>query len=226
MKVFAIIPSGGIGKRINNPLPKQYIKFHGKELIAYTLQAFQDCDLVDEIIVASQKQYSHLIEDIKTKFRISKLSRIVEGGAERQHSVFNAVKSLNAHDDDIILVHDGVRPLVSERILVDSINTAKEFGSSVTAIKARDTLINGNGLVNNYVGRDKIYYAQTPQTFKFHIFRTAMEKAESEEFLGTDESMLVKRAGFDIKIVEGSSLNLKITSEDDIKLFEKLTENR
>ena len=226
MKVYAIIPSGGIGKRINNPLPKQYIKFHGKELIAYTISIFQNCKLIDEIFIASQKEYYHLIEKIKYEYGFTKLTNIVEGGSERQFSVFNAVKSLNANSDDIILVHDAVRPLLPENILIDSINSAIEYGASVVAIKAKDTLIKGYSTVENYVDRSEIYYAQTPQVFRYDIFHKAMQKTEAENFIGTDESMLVKKAGYEIKIVEGSSLNFKITTEDDAKIFAKISDNK
>lgn len=226
MKIYSIIPSGGIGKRINTPLPKQYIKFHDKELIAYTLEVFQQSNLVDEIIVASQKEYFDLIEEIKKRFGFSKLTNIVEGGKERQDSVFNAIKSIHADKDDIILVHDAARPMLSPSILEESINTAKEFGAAVVAIKAKDTLFKGNDLITDYVDRNKFYYAQTPQVFKYKILFDAMQKAETENFIGTDESMLVYRAGFDIKIVEGSSLNFKVTTEEDLKLFEKFYDNK
>ena len=225
LKIYAIIPSGGIGKRINNPLPKQYIKFHGKELIVYTLQIFQQCEQIDEIIVAAKVSFIHLIEEIKNKYGISKLTHIVEGGVERQHSVFNAVKSLNAKDDDIILVHDAVRPLISQKIITESIATTKKYGASVVAIKAKDTLIKGNDIVQSYVDRNEIYYAQTPQTFRYNIFMKAMKKAEEENFVGTDESMLVHRTGYKVHIIQGSSLNVKITSDDDLKLFEIFSEN-
>lgn len=226
MKVYAIIPSGGIGRRINNPLPKQYIKFHGKEMIAYTLNIFQESDLVDEIIIAVQADFFHLIEEIKNKFGISKLTGIIHGGTERQHSVFNAVKSLTADNDDIIMVHDAVRPLVTQSVIVNSIETTKIYGASVAAIKAKDTLIHGSNFVESYIDRNKIYYAQTPQTFNYRIFKEAMIKAEKDNFIGTDESMIVQRAGFEIKLIEGSSLNIKITNNEDIKLFETLSENR
>lgn len=226
MKVFAIIPSGGIGKRINSPLPKQYIKFNGKELIAHTLSLFQNSNLIDEIIVPSQKDYFSLLEEIKIKNGFTKLSKIVEGGSERQDSVFNAVKSISANEEDLILVHDAVRPLLPESVLELSIKYAKNFGAAVVAIKAKDTLIKGNDYVQSYVDRNEFYYAQTPQVFKYSIFQAAMLKAELENFIGTDESMLVHRAGFKIKIVEGSSLNSKITTDDDVKLFEKIFDNK
>lgn len=220
MKTFAIIPAGGKGTRINSDLPKQYLTFHNKELIAYTIDVFQSNNSIDEIIIAAQKDFFNLLYTIKEKYQFTKISKIIEGGSERQFSVFNAIKSIKADDDDIVLVHDAVRPLLPQNILEKSIQTAVEFGSSVVAIKAKDTLIKGNNFIEEYVDRNEIYYVQTPQVFKYKIFLSAMKKAEEDNFLGTDESMVVRHAGYSIKIVEGSSLNFKITTEDDIKLFE------
>lgn len=219
MKTYVIIPSGGLGKRTNAPLPKQYLQFNGKELIAYTLQVFQSSNQVDEIVVAAQNKYFPLLETIKTNFGLTKFSCLVEGGEERQHSVHNALRSLNAEDDDIIIVHDAVRPLLSKEIIYDSIQKAKQFGAAVVALKAKDTLINGTDSVINYVDRNEIYYAQTPQVFKYKILMEAMKKAKEENFVGTDESMLVHRAGYEVKIVNGSSLNFKVTTDEDIKLL-------
>jgi 2-C-methyl-D-erythritol 4-phosphate cytidylyltransferase len=224
MKIFVIIPSGGSGKRASSSLPKQYLQFNGKELIAYTLEVFQNCDMIDEIVISAQKDFSKLLEEIKEKYSFTKLTKIVEGGEERQYSVFNALQSLNASDEDLIIVHDAVRPLLQQDILMNAIETAKQFGSAVVAIKAKDTLIQGNDSIISYVDRKEYYYAQTPQIFKYKILLEAMKKAEEEKFLGTDESMLVHRMGNEIKIVDGSSLNFKITNKDDIKLFQIITE--
>ncbi len=187
---------------------------------------FQQSNLVDEIIVASQKEYFDLITDIKKRFGFTKLSKIVEGGKERQDSVFNALKSISADKDDIIVVHDAARPILSSSILKESIYTAKKYGAAVVAIKAKDTLFKGNDSVVNYIDRNEFFYAQTPQVFKYEILFNAMKKAEIENFTGTDESMLVHRAGYNVKIVEGSSLNFKITTNDDLKLFEKFSDNK
>jgi len=222
MKVIAVIPSGGIGKRTSHSLPKQYIRINGKEIIAYTLEKFQKCSVVDEIVVSAKKEFFSLINGIKEKYAITKLLDPVEGGDERQYSVFNAVKSLSASDDDIILIHDAVRPLVSEEIINNSVKYAKESGGAVVAIKAKDTLMKGEGIVNSYLDRSEIYYVQTPQAFKYNIFVEAMKKAEQSNLLGTDESMLVFEAGYKVKIVPGSSFNFKITSDEDISLFENL----
>lgn len=222
MKVIAIIPSGGIGKRTSHPLPKQYIQIDGKEIIAFTLEKFQRCSLIDHIVVAAQKEFFELILEIKEKYGFSKLLNPIEGGSERQYSVFNAVKSLKADREDIIIVHDAVRPLLSDEIIVNSINSAKEFGGAVVAIKAKDTLMNGKDFVNSYLDRSETYYVQTPQAFRYSIITHAIQMAEKSNLLATDESMLVFNAGYKIKIVPGSSYNFKITSDEDISLFNSL----
>ncbi len=219
MTRFAIIPSGGIGKRINSSLPKQYVKVKGKELIAYTLEIFQECSLIDKIIIAAQPEYFSLLEEIKSKYKIAKLYKIIEGGKERQDSVFNALQATNAVDDDIIIVHDAARPLLSKNILHKAITEAKKFDNVIVAIKATDTLVSGNEFVQNYLDRNLTYHVQTPQISKYKILLDAMELANLNNFVGTDESVLLHKASNKIKIVEGSSLNFKVTTQSDLDLF-------
>ena len=211
--------------RMNNLLPKQYIRINGKEIIAYTLEVFQKCDLIDEIIIAAQNNYFDLLQTIKKNYSLSKISKIVEGGEERQQSVLNALKTINAKEDDLIVVHDAVRPLLPPDILTNAIEAAKRSGNAVVAIKAKDTLIKGMDSVNSYVDRQDVYYAQTPQIFHYRILSDALSKAEKEKFIGTDESTLVHRAGYKVNIVNGSSLNFKITNEDDLLVFENVIRN-
>jgi len=222
MKTYAIIPSGGSGSRTSHETPKQYIKFGGKELIVFTLEVFQNCEEIDEIIIAAQPGYFPLLKDIKSKYSLSKISKLVEGGLERQHSVQNALKSIDARNDDLIAVHDAARPLLPQNVLVEAINSAKIFDSVVVAINAKDTLLSGLNNVEKYIDRTNVFYAQTPQIFKYSIISDAMTKAEENDFLGTDESMLVKNASYNVKIVGGSSINFKITTDEDIRLFEAL----
>lgn len=220
MNTFVIIPSGGSGSRTSHSTPKQYLKFGGKELIVYTLEKFQNCDLIDEIIVAAQPEYFSLLETIKTNYNFTKLSQIVEGGTERQYSVYNALKSIKAYEKDLIIVHDAARPLLPQKILEKAVKSAKIFDNVVVALRARDTLIKGDEQVESYIDRKDIYYAQTPQIFRYRTLMNAMTEAEKSNFIGTDESMLVNMASNKVKIEEGSSLNFKITNDDDIKLFE------
>ncbi len=219
MTRFAIIPSGGIGKRINSSLPKQYVKVKGKELIAYTLEIFQECSLINKIIIAAQPEYFSLLEEIKSKYKITKLYKIIEGGNERQDSVFNALQATNAGSDDIIIVHDAARPLLSKNILHKAITEAKKFDNVIVAIKATDTLVSGNEFVQNYLDRNLTYHVQTPQISKYKILLDAMELANLNNFVGTDESVLLHKASNKIKIVEGSSLNFKVTTQSDLDLF-------
>ncbi len=223
MRVFAVIPAGGKGKRSGTETPKQYLKFHGKELIVYTLEVFQKNNLIDEIIISAEPNYFSMLDEIKKKFNFTKISNIVEGGEERQDSVYNALKSIKENDDDLIAVHDAARPLLPDDILTKAISTAKEKGNALVCLKARDTLLKGDQVVKEYIDRSEMYYVQTPQIFKYGDLMKAMKKAYEKNFIGTDESMLIKQLGMNINIVEGSMLNFKVTTATDIEIFKKLT---
>lgn len=222
MKTFAIIPAGGKGIRSGSATPKQYLKFKGKELIVYTLETFQKNRLVNKIVVSADPSYFNLLEKLKSKYHITKLEQIVEGGKERQDSVHNGLLSIKAKKDDRVIVHDAARALLPAEVLTNSIKMAKNKGNALVCIKAGDTLLKGKSTVNYYIDRKDIYYVQTPQIFKYADLMKAMEKAYSEGFYGTDESMLVKRINKKIHIAEGSPLNFKITSKSDMEFFRKL----
>ena len=223
MKTIAIIPSGGVGSRFLSPIPKQYVKVLGKELIVYTLEVFQKCKLVDEIIIAAQPEYFNLLNNLKQKFNILKISKIIKGGKERQNSVNNAILSAKLNKNDLVIVHDAARPLLPQILLEKAIQSAKKNDGVVVAIKAKDTLLKGNnGKVENYIDRNNIYYVQTPQIFRYSILEKAFEYANKTNFLATDESMLVKNIGIDVNILEGDASNFKITTKSDLELFEKI----
>jgi 2-C-methyl-D-erythritol 4-phosphate cytidylyltransferase len=222
MKVVAIIPAGGKGTRSGSATPKQYLKFNGKELIVYPLQTFQKCKLINEIVIAADPNYFSTLEKIVKKYKLNKVSKIVNGGKERQGSVFNALNSISLNDNDLVIVHDAARALLPLSVLNNAILSAKEKGNALVCTPAKDTLIKGKNKVNSYVDRNNIFYVQTPQVFKFGTLKKAMLKAKKDKFLGTDESMLVNRIGEKINIVEGSALNFKVTSFEDIQMFNKL----
>jgi len=222
MSIFAVIPAGGKGIRSGFNLPKQYLKVNGKELIAYTLEVFQNNRSVDDITVSADPYYFDLLMDIKKKYSITKLNRFIEGGLERQDSVYNAVKSLPASPEDLVIVHDAARPLLPEKVLALAIATAKEKENAVVCIKAKDTLIRGDAVVEKYLDRDCVFYVQTPQIFNYSILIKAFAKAYKDNFYGTDESMLVKRLRKKINITEGSVYNFKVTSHEDLDILTKL----
>lgn len=216
MKTFAIIPAAGKGKRSGLLIPKQYIKLKGKELIAYTLDVFQKNKLIDEIIVAVHPDYFSVIEKIRKKHKLTKVSKIVMGGKERQDSVYNALKSIKAEKNDLVVVHDAARPLLSQKVLSNAISTAGKKGNALVCIKARDTLVKGKSHVESYIDREDVYYVQTPQIFKYKDLLEAMENAYANDYLATDESTLINKLGKKINIVEGSLSNFKVTTKNDV----------
>jgi 2-C-methyl-D-erythritol 4-phosphate cytidylyltransferase len=223
MRVFAVIPAGGKGTRSGLNVPKQYLKINGKELIAYTIGTFQKNRSVDEIIISADPLYFQLLNKIKKKYSFTKLTRIVSAGKERQDSVYNGLNSLSAAPGDLVVVHDAARPLLPPRVLSAAIQSAKIKGNALVCIKAKDTLLKGNDVVEKYIERKEVFYVQTPQIFKYDILKKAMDKAYRDGFVGTDESMLVRRINQKINIVEGSVFNFKVTSKDDIGLLKKLS---
>jgi len=223
MNTLAIIPASGKGIRSGFSVPKQYLKFKEKELIVYTLEVFEQNDLIDEIIISVEEAYINLLHELKVKYNLKKLSKIVKGGKERQDSVFNALISIGSLSQEImIVVHDAVRPLLPQHILSNAIKTAKQKGNALVCMKAKDTLATGKNVVESFLDRDKTYYVQTPQIFPYRVLLRAMKNARAKNIIGTDESMLVKEIGESVNIVEGSVYNFKVTSTDDIDMFEKL----
>lgn len=222
MRTFVIIPAGGKGLRSGSATPKQYRKFKGKELIVYSLQTFQKNKSVSEIVVSAEPAYFGLLNRLKKKHKLTKLKTIVTGGKKRQDSVYNALNGIEADKNDLVAVHDAARPLLPANILADAIKMAKKKGNALVCIKMGDTLIKGNKSVKEYIDRKNVYYVQTPQIFKYSDLQKAMKKAFEDNFYGTDESVLIKRIGKTINIVEGSSLNFKITTKADFEVLKKL----
>ncbi len=222
MNCIAIIPAGGKGLRSGLATPKQYLKVNGKEIIVYTLQAFQKNKHINKIIIAAEPEYFDLLIKLVKKYKLFKVKLIVEGGNTRQQSVYNAVLSSEADDNDLLVVHDAARALIPNDVITNAIISAKKNGNALVCIKAKDTLIKGKKFVDEYLNRDEVYYVQTPQIFKYKDLQRALGKAHSEEFVGTDESMLVKRTGKKVNIVEGSVFNFKITTKEDVEMFRKL----
>lgn len=222
MKLTAIIPAAGSGKRAGTPLPKQYLKVNGKELLAYTLEVFQNCRQVHEIIVAVHPDYIGKVAAIKKKYGITKLSALVIGGKERQDSVEAALAVAQLGPDDLVAVHDAARPLLPAAVLQTAITHAKHEGSALVAMKAKDTLLHSENNQVKYLNRDAVYYVQTPQIFRFGELTRAFSIARKKGFAATDESMMMRKAGYPVSIVEGSVLNFKVTTREDLAVFKQI----
>ena len=148
----------------------------------------------------------------------------MEGGKERQDSVFNALSSVAADKRDLIIVHDAARPLLPINVLNNAVRTAEKKGNAVVCLEGNNTLIRGKKYVEDYIPRDNVFYVQTPQIFRYGDLMKAMEKAFEENFYGTDESMLIKRMGRKVNITGGSGINFKVTTKEDLRLFESLVQ--
>ncbi len=215
MKTFAIIPSAGVGKRFNSRLPKQFMKINGIEILVHTLLKFQKARNVDEIIIASHKNFIDKTQKLVRKYNISKVKNIVVGGKERQDSVYEALKSIKASLNDLICVHDAVRPLISSKEIDDLIDFARKKKSVIAAKKAIDTIKTGNKIVETTLDRNRIWLVQTPQIFTYQILKKAFDKAFEENFYGTDEASLVEKLGVQIYFYQIKSENRKITLQED-----------
>lgn len=217
LKVAALIVAAGSGKRIGGDMPKQFIEIHGKPILQHTLEKFQNYDQVDEVIVILPRDYADDYEPvIRNEWGITKLLRVIPGGAERHDSVDAGLKAVT-HSTDIILIHDGVRPFVSMRILRDSIKAADEYGAAVVGLTPKDTIkkVRG-GFVEKTIARDQLLLAQTPQAFRREVILKANELAFQKNKFSTDDTALVEHMGHPIAIVEGEWRNIKITSPDDL----------
>ena len=222
MRKIVIIPAGGKGIRSGFNKPKQFVKVKGKELIVYSLETFQKSKLVDEIVIAADVSYFKLIDNLKKKFKLGKISKIVVGGKERQDSVYNALSSVTAEKNDLIIVHDAARPLLPQTVLTNAIKTAEVKGNSVVCIEGSNTLVRGKKFVDEYINRKNVQYVQTPQIFRYGDLLNAMNLAYKTNFYATDESMLIKKSGKRVNITAGSVLNFKVTTKEDFQLFKSL----
>ncbi len=222
MSTFVIIPAAGKSIRAGFPIPKQFLKFNNKELLVHTCEVFQNSPLVDKIIIATNEEYVHLVNSLVESFNLTKVCSVIVGGKERQDSVYNALRTIEAGDGDIVAVHDAARPLLSQEVLTTAITTAQEKGTALVCMKTKDTILSTSEGEFFYPDRSHIYQVQTPQVFAYSLLKEAFEKAYEDSYYGTDESMLVKRLGAPIELVEGNFLNFKVTTKEDVELIGKL----
>jgi 2-C-methyl-D-erythritol 4-phosphate cytidylyltransferase len=215
----AIIVAAGKGVRMNDKLRKQYLLLAGRPILAYSLLAFDACDLIDRIIlVVPPKDIDYCRKNIVAPLKLCKKIDLVPGGEKRQDSVYNGLMAVDKDAAEIVVIHDGVRPFVSQEQAAACIAGAKEYGACILGIPADDTLkqVNTSGFICNTLKRDDILLAQTPQAFKYDLIIKAHENARREGFACTDDASLVERLGENVKIIYGSRRNIKITNREDL----------
>lgn len=227
-RIGVIIPAAGQGKRMQSSVSKQYIEIEGKPIVAFTVEKFQELDCIDEIIlVVGEKEIEHVEEHIKNKYDLSKVSRIVAGGNDRQDSVFEGLKSLD-EKVDVVLIHDGVRPMIDEDSIKKIIEETIKYKACILGVNVKDTIkvIDENGYVQDTPNRSQLYAVQTPQAFDRVLIMEAYKKAYSEHYKATDDAMMVEKfTQTKVKIVEGSYSNIKITTPEDIKIFKEFSKS-
>jgi 2-C-methyl-D-erythritol 4-phosphate cytidylyltransferase len=223
MRVIALIPAAGMGKRMAAGINKQYLLLNDKPIVAHTLSIFEDAPFVDDIyLIIPEEEILYCREHVVERYGFAKVRSIVPGGAERQHSVLNGLRAVeNALDDDLVLIHDGVRPFVPVHVLERALEVAGAHDGALVAVPAKDTVkIVTEGIIRETPPRESLWLAQTPQAFRYGVIRAAHEIADAEGFLGTDDAMLVERLGKDIHVVLGDYRNIKITTPEDLILAE------
>jgi len=211
LKIVAVLLAAGKGSRFKGK--KQFYKINNEPVFQYSLNTVNKIDSINEIVLVLPEED---IDRIRI-FSFKPVKKVV-GGKERQHSVYNALTSLK--DADIVIIHDTARPLATEKMFLDSIkNVLNGFDGSITAIKSRDTIKRYKGkTVVETLNREELLIVQTPQTFVFDKLLEAHKEAIKDEIIGTDDSYLMERLGYKITYNEGSPLNIKITTKEDIKI--------
>jgi len=240
MKVIVIIPAAGLGTRMA-PVPtgaksrkkqsapsKQFTELGGTPILIHTLRKFAAVEAVNEIWIALRENeiegFSARLQD-EAKDIAAKKIELVSGGEHRQQSVEHALNAITASPDDIVLVHDAVRPFVTSEIILDVIAAAQKYGAAIVGLPAVDTVkqverTSEGALIKATIPRASVVLAQTPQGFRYGVIKKAFDEASADGFLGTDESSLVERAGHDVAVVMGSPKNIKITTPGDMELAE------
>jgi len=231
MKVIVVIPAAGLGTRMSaasaefKSISKQFFELQGTPILIHTLRRFEECDDVSEIVVALRPNEAAGFEALVAREGLHKPIRVVEGGEHRQHSVANALNSLSAAEDDIVLVHDAVRPLVNQETIAGVIEGVKKYGAAIAGIPAIDTVKQvdrtaDGAVVIATVPRERMVMSQTPQGFRFGLLKRVFEQALADGFLGTDEASIIERSGEAVHVVMGSPRNIKITTPGDLELAE------
>lgn len=228
MKTTAVVLAAGKGSRMKSSARKQYMMLKGQPVVCYSLAVFEQCERIDEIIlVCGQGEESMCREQIVERYHYNKVKKIVSGGKERYHSVYEGLKAARP-DCRIVLIHDGARPLLDEKMIGRLLDSVKESGACVAGMPVKDTIrLSGeNGYAAETLPRERIWMMQTPQVFDYSLILSAHEKLMEMDHLPvqiTDDAMVLEYiTGQKVKLVEGSYRNIKITTPEDLLTAESL----
>lgn len=217
----AVIVAAGKGKRMGTEISKQFLPLCGKEILAHTVEKFENAKKIRDIVLVTGEDSLQDVKEMTMEYGWKKVAFVVAGGKERQDSVWNGLQAVS-EDTEIVLIHDGVRPFVTEEILDASIETAIEMGGCVAGVPAKDTIkvCNSENIAIVTPDRSTLWQIQTPQTFRKSIIMQAYEQAKADGFMGTDDASLAEHSGNPVKVIMGSYRNIKITTKEDLLIGE------
>ncbi len=228
MRVEAIIAAGGIGRRFGEGQPKQFYLLKGKPILSWAIGKFEECILVDRIIlVVPRGMGKYTRQHVLSPFGYKKVKTVVEGRKERRDSVLQGLRVLET-DTDTVLVHDGVRPIISEELIRKVIQATQRWEAVVPGLPVRETIkqVGRNNLVRETLDKKTIYLAQTPQGFKKDLICRAYAQVKKRGWVANDDASLVEKLGVKVKMIPGEETNIKITSPQDLVISELFLGNR
>jgi 2-C-methyl-D-erythritol 4-phosphate cytidylyltransferase len=224
MKVTALVVAAGSGSRMQRGIPKQFLLLDGQPIVSHALAAFEAVNEVQEVVlIVPEGQEDRCRREWVDAYGIKKVKQLVPGGKRRQDSVYAGLQRTSS-DTDIVLVHDGVRPLVTPSIICQTIEAAVHWGGALVAIPVKDTVKKAgtDRCVSATLDRSSLWLAQTPQAFRRPILMEAYQKAYTDGVMQTDDAALVERLGHSVQIIEGAWDNIKITRSDDLLLAQEI----
>ncbi|HFZ7481920.1 TPA: 2-C-methyl-D-erythritol 4-phosphate cytidylyltransferase [Streptococcus agalactiae] len=232
MMNIGVIFAGGVGRRMNTKgKPKQFLEVHGKPIIVHTIDIFQNTEAIDAVVVVCVSDWLYYMNNLVERFNLTKVKAVVAGGETGQMSIFKGLEAAEqlATDDAVVLIHDGVRPLINEEVINANIQSVKETGSAVTSVRAKETvvLVNDSSKISEVVDRTRSFIAKAPQSFYLSdilsVERDAISKGITDAI---DSSTLMGMYNRELTIVEGPYENIKITTPDDFYMFKALYDAR
>ena len=221
MKKTALIVAGGNGSRMESDLPKQFILLARKPILMHTIEAFYNCNVSNIIVVLPPNQFEFW-KELCTEFSFNLPHQIVAGGASRFESVQNGLVLCN--EEDLVAIHDGVRPFITAEIINNSFDVAAQKGNAVAAVRLKDSIRKVDLLGNKNVNRDDYFLIQTPQTFKCNIIKEAYQAQDHINF--TDDASVLEANGYAINLIPGDYKNIKITTPEDLSVAEAFYNNK
>lgn len=232
MMNIGVIFAGGVGRRMNTKgKPKQFLEVHGKPIIVHTIDIFQNTEAIDAVVVVCVSDWLDYMNNLVERFNLTKVKAVVAGGETGQMSIVKGLEAAEqlATDDAVVLIHDGVRPLINEEVINANIQSVKETGSAVTSVRAKETvvLVNDSSKISEVVDRTRSFIAKAPQSFYLSdilsVERDAISKGITDAI---DSSTLMGMYNRELTIVEGPYENIKITTPDDFYMFKALYDAR